>query len=53
MFEKMFKDKEHSLQNDKQLLQNIKEVNKKNNELSLFLLIHLILKIIYVIIKTL
>jgi hypothetical protein len=52
MFEKMFKDKD-SLQNDKQSLQNIKEVNKKNNELSLFLLIHLILKIIYVIIKTL
>jgi hypothetical protein len=44
MFEKMFKDKD-SLQNDKQSLQNIKEVNKKNNEL--------ILKIIYVIIKTL
>ena len=35
MFEKMFKDKEHSLQNDKQLLQNIKEVNEKNNELIL------------------
>jgi hypothetical protein len=44
MFEKTFRD-EDSLQNDKQSLQNIKEVNKKNNEL--------ILKIIYVIIKTL
>ena len=35
MFEKMFKDKESALQNDKELLQNIKEVNEKNNELIL------------------
>ena len=35
MFEKMFKDKENSLQNNKELLQNIKEVNEKNNELVL------------------
>ncbi len=35
MFEKMFKDKQNSLQNDKELLQNIKEINEKNNELIL------------------
>ena len=35
MFEKMFKDKENSLHNDKELINNIKEVNQKNNELIL------------------
>ena len=35
MFAKMFKDKEDSLKSDKELLQNIKEVNEKNNELVL------------------
>ena len=35
MFEKMFKDKEDSLKNDKELLHNIKEINAKNNELVL------------------
>ena len=35
MFERMFKDKENALHNDKELLQNIKEVNEKNNELIL------------------
>ena len=35
MVEKMFKDKENSLQSNKELLQNIKEVNEKNNELVL------------------
>ena len=35
MFEKMFKDKEGSLQSNKELLQNIKELNEKNNELVL------------------
>ena len=35
MFEKMFKDKENSLQNYKELHQNIKELNEKNNELLL------------------
>ena len=35
MFEKMFKDKENALHNDKELLQNIKEINEKNNELVL------------------
>ena len=35
MFEKMFKDKENSLHNDKELLQNLKEINEKNNELVL------------------
>ena len=35
MFEKMFKDKENSLHNDKALLQNLKEINEKNNELVL------------------
>ena len=35
MFEKMFKDKEDSLKNDKELVKNIKEINEKNNELVL------------------
>ena len=35
MFEKMFKDKEDSLKNDKELLKNMKDVNAKNNELVL------------------
>ena len=35
MLEKMFKDKENSLHNDKELINNIKEVNQKNNELIL------------------
>ena len=35
MFEKMFKDKEDSLKNDKELMHNIKEINEKNNELVL------------------
>ena len=34
-FEKMFKDKENALHNDKELLQNIKDINEKNNELVL------------------
>ena len=33
MFEKMFKDKEDSLKNDKELIKNIKDINEKNNEL--------------------
>ena len=35
MFQKMFKDKEDSLKSDKQLIQNIKDINEKNNELVL------------------
>ena len=35
MFQKMFNDKEDSLKSDKQLIQNIKDINEKNNELVL------------------
>ena len=35
MLEKMFKDKENSMQNNKEIFQNIKELNEKNNELLL------------------
>ena len=35
MLEKMFKDKENSMQNNKEIFQNMKELNEKNNELIL------------------
>ena len=35
MFEKIVQDNKNSLKNDKELLQNIKEVNEKNSELTL------------------